>query len=196
MAPTRSEDSSTDGDARRAQGMQPQEAMRPSDNEPERSPSRGAGGGPPAPELPDASSPGNSITPAAELEAAVLHMGSLPAAWGNGAGEHSWVSGLEALLAQVQALHVQGDVPRLSAYWHPERRTRCLHAIRHMKKELKKLEEMIRHEIGEVASTNGNSHVDTRASDITSLLAEDLLLNPQAAVSATGEDGAPRLRRR
>jgi hypothetical protein len=65
-----------------------------------------------------------------------------------------------------------------------------------MKKELHKLEEMIRHETGEVASTNGKSHGDTSASEITSLLAEDLLLNPQAAVSATGEDGAPRLRRR
>jgi ParB-like chromosome segregation protein Spo0J len=177
MAPILSEDSSTDADARRAKGMQQQDAMRPSDNEPERPPSRGAGGGPPAPEFPDASSPGNSITPAAELEAAVLHMGSLPAAWGNGAREHSWVSGLEALLSQVQALHVQGDVPRLSAHWHPETRTRCLNAIRRMKKALKKLEEMIRHEIGEAASTNGNNDVDTSASDIRSLLAEDRILN-------------------
>jgi hypothetical protein len=65
-----------------------------------------------------------------------------------------------------------------------------------MKKELKKLEEMIRHEIGEVPSTNGNSDVDTSASDITLLLAEDLFLNPQAGVSATGEEGAPRPQRR
>jgi hypothetical protein len=106
------------------------------------------------------------------------------------------VSDLEALLAQVEVLQVQGSVSRLSTHWHPETRTRCLNAIRRMKKELKKLEEMIRHEIREVPSTNGNSDVDTSASDITLLLAEDLFLNPQAAVSATGEEGAPRPRRR
>jgi hypothetical protein len=106
------------------------------------------------------------------------------------------VSDLEALLAQVEALQVQGSVPRLSTHWHPETRTRCLNAIRRMKKELKKLEEMIQHGIGEVPSTNGNSDVDTSASNITPLLAEDLFLNPQAAVSATGEEGAPRPRRR
>jgi hypothetical protein len=43
---------------------------------------------------------------------------------------------------------------------------------------LKKLEEMIRYEIGEAASTNGNDDGDIRATDITSLLAEDLSLNP------------------
>lgn len=42
---------------------------------------------------------------------------------------------------------------------------------------LKKLEEMIKNKIGEAASTNGNNDVDTRASDITSLLAEDRILN-------------------
>jgi hypothetical protein len=47
-----------------------------------------------------------------------------------------------------------------------------------MKKMLKKLEEMLRHEIGEAASTNGNDDGDICGAGITSLFTENLLLNP------------------
>jgi hypothetical protein len=76
----------------------------------------------------------------------------------------------------------------LSAQWHPETRTRCLTAIRRMKKMLA---DMARREISEAASTNGSDVGDIRATDITPLFAEDLLLNPQAAVTAAGEGRSP-----
>ena len=97
-------------------------------------------------------------------------------------------------LAEIQTLQLRADRPRLPPHWHPEGRARCLNAIPGIKRALRTLEEMIRAEIREEASTNGNSDVDIDASALTSLLAEDLRLNPQPAVTATGEEGVTRPR--
>jgi len=176
MSPTVSEGASTDAAARLAEEIQ-RGAETASEIRTERPVSRNAGVEAEAADLPNGSSPDNSATSAAAGETSAAPSRSLPAAWVNDAEKQSWVCGLEILAAKVETLQEQGSVPCLSAHWHPETRTRCLNAIRRMKKALKKLEEMIRHEIGEAASANGNNDIDTSVSDITSLLAEDLFLN-------------------
>jgi predicted transcriptional regulator len=157
MLPTVSEGASTDAAARLAEEIQ-QGAKTASEIRTERPVSRNAGVEAEAADLPNASFPDNSATSAAAGETSAAPSRSLPAAWVDDAEEQAWVCGLEALSAKVETLQEQGSVPCLSAHWHPETRIRCLNAIRRMKKALKKLEEMIRHEIGEPASTNGNNH--------------------------------------
>jgi ParB-like chromosome segregation protein Spo0J len=162
MSPTPSQDPSTDVDARLAEKMQQQDVRTASDIKPERPVSRNAGVEAEAADRPNASSPDNRTIPAVERETAASPMGRCAAAGIDDAKEQSWVRGLEALSAQVQALQVQVGGPRLNPLWPPETRSRCLDIIRCLKEVMTKWEEMIAHENGRAVKLEG--HADGRIS--------------------------------
>jgi Homeodomain-like domain/ParB-like nuclease domain len=181
--------------ARLAEGMQ-QDAVHTLDIEPERAPSTGAGAAPKTTGVPEAAFRSNGVTTPSKSETPPSPMRSLPPAWVDGAGEQSWVSGLEALLPPVQALQVQNDILRLSAHWHPEARTWCLDIIRCLKEVFTTWEEMIAHEIGGAASTNSQGDDDGTAPDIPAPLSNAFHANLSEGVPATETDRVTRPRGR
>jgi hypothetical protein len=195
--PTPADDSIDDSiGARLAEGMQLQDVIPTSDLGAERALSAGVGVAPGATDFPDAAFPGNGATTPAESGTPTLPMGSLPPAWVDGTGERSWVSDLQALSAQVQALQVRGDAPPLNAHWNPETRDQCIDIIRCLKEVFTKWEEMIAHEIGGAASTDGQDDGDGTASDIPPPLCNAFHPNLSEVVPATETDRANRPRGR